>query len=160
MTRGNGGFTLSSLRCIALEDLQIVTTAFERAFHEVRDQVFLEPHVIVRIVPGDFRLEHPELGEVTARLGFFGAERRPEGVDLPERRRGGFAVQLTGLGEVGLLLEVVDLEQARTAFADRAGDDRCIYAEEATLIEEIVNRASISLRTRMIARCCVERSQR
>ena len=51
---------------------------------------------------GDLGLDHPELGEVAARLRLLRAEGRAEAVDLAQRERGGFDVELAGLREVGL----------------------------------------------------------
>ena len=70
---------------VALQLRELRGAALEHALHEVRDEVLLEPHVVVRVVPRHLRLDHPELGEVAARLRLLGAEGRAEGVDLPER---------------------------------------------------------------------------
>ena len=53
---------------------------------------------------GDLGLDHPELGEVAAGLGFFRAEGGAEAVDLAEGEGGGLDVELAGLGEVGLVV--------------------------------------------------------
>src|SRR5205823_6357831 len=120
--------------------LQRLRATLERATDEIRHEFFLQPHVRGRVVPRHFRLDHPELGEVTPRLGFLGAKRRTERVDLPERRSGRLAIKLSGLREVCLsLLEVIRLEQA-TAFADRCREDRRVDAQKATLVKEIVDR--------------------
>src|SRR5690606_9191599 len=127
------------LRQIALQDGQLVTAALECAFNQVGDEVLLETHAARGVEPRDLGLAHPELRQVAPRLGFLGAERRPEAVDATERGRSRLAVQLTGLGEVCLLLEVVDLEQARAALTDRAGQDRRVDADEVALVEEVVD---------------------
>ena len=43
---------------------------------------------------GYLGLDHPELGEVTAGFGFFGAEGGAEAVDLAECKGSGFDVEL------------------------------------------------------------------
>src|SRR6185503_7318523 len=65
---------------------------------------------------------------------------RPERIDLSERGGGGFAVELTGLREIGVpFLEVLGREQA-AALTDRRGEDRRVDAQEAALVVEIVDR--------------------
>src|SRR5690606_576565 len=49
-------------------------------------------------------------------------------------------VELAGLREVGLLVEVIDLAEAGAALADRAGQDRGIDTREAALVEEVGDR--------------------
>ena len=80
---------------------------------------------------GDLGLDHPELGEVTPGLGFFGAKRRAEAVDLAQRKGHRLGVELAGLGQVGLAVEVVHLEELACAFAGGGGEDGRIGAGEA-----------------------------
>ena len=92
----------------------------EDARDDVGDEVFGELHEAVEVEVGDLGLDHPELGEVAAGLGFFGAEGGAEAVDLAERERGGFDVELAGLREVGLVVvEVVHLEERRRCLRRR-----------------------------------------
>src|SRR5690606_236604 len=127
-------------RRVALELLEVLGAAVERARYDVADELLLEPHVRIRVVPRDLGLDHPELGQVPARLGLLGAERGAEAVDLAEGGGGGLDIQLAGLGEVGAFVEVIDLEQAGAALADRAGQYRRIDADEVALVEEVVDR--------------------
>ena len=70
-------------------------------------------------------LDHPELGEVPARLRLLGAERRAEAIHAAERHRVGLVVQLPALREVrGRVLEVLDREQVGRALAGRRREDR------------------------------------
>ena len=74
---------------------------------------------------GGFGLEHPEFGEVAARLRFFGAKCGTEGVDLAERRGGGFDVELAGLREIGFfVVDVLHFEERGGAFARGGSEDR------------------------------------
>ena len=74
---------------------------------------------------GGFGLEHPEFGQVAARLRFFGAERGAERIDLAERRGRGFHVKLAGLRQIGLLVvDVVHFEKRGGAFAGRGRENR------------------------------------
>ncbi len=86
---------------------------------------------------GNFRLDHPELGEVAAGLGFLGAECRTEGVHLAERHGRGFDVELSRLREVGLLVKVVDREQRSRALARGGREDGRIGQCEAPVIQEV-----------------------
>ncbi len=89
---------------------------------------------------GDFRLDHPELGEMAARLRFLRAERRPEAVDLAQRHRGRFNVELARLREVSLLFEVVDRKQCGGAFACGRSKDRRIGESESAIVEVVACR--------------------
>ena len=93
-------------------------------------------HQVVERGVGDFRLDHPELGEVAARLRLLRAEGRPEAVDLAQRHRRGFDVELARLREVSLLLEVVHRKQRGRAFASRRRQDRRIGQGEAAIVED------------------------
>src|SRR3954466_13005682 len=87
-------------RGVALELIQLRGAPLEAPLHEMRNEVFLQPHVVRRIVPGDLWLDHPEFGQVPTRLRLLCAEGRAEGVDLPERSRRGLTVELSGLREI------------------------------------------------------------
>jgi hypothetical protein len=116
--------------------------------------------VVVEVGEGDLRLDHPELGEVTRRVGVLGPEGRPEGVDLRERLAVGLDLELSRDREEGgsskEVLAVVDLagvvtrqvheverrdaEQGAGALAVAAGDDRRVDPGEAVLVEVAVDR--------------------
>ena len=53
----------------------------EDSLDDVGEEGFGEGHEAVEVHVGDLGLDHPELGEVAAGLGFFGAEGGAEGVD-------------------------------------------------------------------------------
>ncbi len=74
---------------IAADDGEVGGAVFEDALDDVGEEVFGELQQAVEIAVGDFGLDHPELGEVAAGLGFFGAEGGAEAVDLAESERGG-----------------------------------------------------------------------
>ena len=86
---------------------------------------------------GDLRLDHPKLCQVAARLGFFGAERRPKAVALADGGRSRLVVKLSRLREIGLVVEVVHFEQGRRALAGGGSEDRSIHQGEATVVEEV-----------------------
>ena len=95
------------------------------------EEVFGELEQAVEVHVGDFGLDHPELGEVAAGLGFFGAEGGAEAVDLAQGEGGGLDVELAGLGEVGRVAEVVDGKERGGAFAGGGREDGRVGADEA-----------------------------
>src|SRR5580698_8674519 len=100
------------------------------------DEVFGQLEEAIEFEEGYLGLDHPELCEVAAGFGFFGAEGGAEAVDLAEGEGGGFDVELAGLGEVGLVVvEVVHLEELGGAFAGVGGEDRWVGADEAVEVK-------------------------
>ena len=77
---------------IALEQLQLGFSPVETAPHDVGHEVFLQPHVGVRIVPCHFRLDHPEFGQVPTCFGLLRTERRTEAIHFAKRSRRRFEV--------------------------------------------------------------------
>jgi hypothetical protein len=61
---------------------------------QVFHQRFRERRIVREVGERDFRLDHPELGEVAAGVQVLCAERRPEGVDLGQRQAVGLDVEL------------------------------------------------------------------
>src|SRR5207302_2909326 len=99
------------LRHIATYGLQIHATALQAARDDEADELLRQLHQVIEGRIGYLRLNHPELGEVAASLGLFRAESGSEGVHLSQCHRCGFDVELAGLREVSLLVEVVDGEE-------------------------------------------------
>src|SRR5262249_34112748 len=105
--------------------------------------------------------DHPELGEVAARVRVLRAEGRPEGVDARERERRDLGLELPRDGEEGLAREEVAREVDAAVLAERrargverggageragalgvrGGDDRRVQQLEAARVEEVVDRA-------------------
>ena len=52
-----------------VEELDVVVAVVQRILHQVLDEVLGEVHVVVDVVEGHFRLDHPELGEVARGVG-------------------------------------------------------------------------------------------
>src|SRR5256885_1380872 len=126
---------------VALQLGQLGALALERPRDEVADEFLLQLHIVVGVVPGDFGLDHPELGEVPARLGLLGAERGPETVHLAVRRRCGLDVQLARLRQVRRAqVEVLGREQVPGGFADRSREDRRVHQHEAALAAKVADR--------------------
>ena len=140
--RGKGALHVLELRRVALERLQLALPFVEHP----RDDRHHEPlgqidHVVERRVR-HFRLDHPELREVPARLGLLGAEHRTEVVDAAERHGVGLGVELPALREKDfLILEVVDREERRRALARRRRENRRVGEDEPLVVEEVAHRA-------------------
>ncbi|MNF78279.1 hypothetical protein D3C84_604550 [compost metagenome] len=141
------------------EELQIVAALGQHGIEDVLQHGFGQGGVIFQIGEGYFRLHHPELGQVAAGVGVFGAEGRAEGVDLGQGAGIGLDVELTGDGQEGLLAEEVlvvihlafgrarqvfhvqggDAEHLASAFGVGGGDEGSGDPQIAFFVEEAVN---------------------
>ena len=138
--RGKGRLHLLELAGVALENLQFLLPALEHALDDRDDQPLGQLHHVVERRVRDLGLDHPELGQVTARLRFLGAERRPEAVGPAERHRVGFVIELSALRQVRrLVVEVLHRKERRRAFARRRREDRRIGEDEAAVVEEVAD---------------------
>ena len=141
------------------EERHVVGPFFEHLLEHGFQEIFGQVRVGGQIGERDLRLDHPELGEVTAGVRIFRAERRPERVHLRQRETVAFDVQLTRHGEIRLLAEEVllevdavagprrvqrveraDAKQLAGAFAVARGDDRRVDPDEAVAVEVAVHR--------------------
>jgi hypothetical protein len=127
-------------RSSAIDHFQLLATAVEHAADRGHEQPLLERDHVVERGPRPLRLHHPELDQVTARLALLGPERGTQAVDAPERHRRGLHVQLTALGEVRLVVEVLGLEQRRRALAGTRGENGCIDQREPFAVHELAER--------------------
>ena len=100
-------------------------------------QAFGQIHQVVEFGVGDFRLDHPELGEVAARLRFFRAEGWAERIHLAQRHGRGFDIELARLRQIRLLVEVIDRETAWWCLRSGGRENRRIGQGESALVEEI-----------------------
>src|SRR5208337_984322 len=98
-------------------------------------RVLFRSEEAVEIHEGDLRLDHPELGEVTAGFGFFRAESGAEAVDLAQGEGGGLDIKLAGLGEEGGVAKVIDGKESGGALAGRGSQDGRIGADKAVGIK-------------------------
>src|SRR5262245_22507262 len=89
-------------------------------------------------------------------LGFFGAKRWAEAVDLPEGERPRLGIELSALGQIRLALaEVVELEQVAGAFARGRCQNRRIEEHEPALVKEVaagLNHLAADSQDRVLAR--------
>src|SRR5262249_1796660 len=86
-------------------------------------------------------LDHPELGQMAARLRLLGAEGRPEDVDLAEGHRARLAVELAALREVRGLVEVADRKERGRTLAGGGSQDGRVEGEEAASVEVLATGA-------------------
>ena len=93
-----------------VEELEVVHVVVQRVLHEVLDEILGEVHVVLDIVEGHLRLNHPEFGQVARGVAILGSERGTEGVDIAEGHGAQLALQLSGNRQVGVLAEEILLE--------------------------------------------------
>src|SRR5215212_3031434 len=75
---------------------------------------------------------------MTASLRLLCTKSWPKAVDLSEGRGGRFTVELAGLCQVGLLIvEVINLEKRRRAFAGGGRKDRRIAERKIVFVQKI-----------------------
>ncbi len=90
--------------------------------HHCAHQAFAKLDHVFKVCVGSLGLEHPEFGEMAARLRFFGAKRGPERIYLAERRGGRFHVKLARLREIRLLVvDVIHLKECAWCLRTRQG---------------------------------------
>src|SRR4026207_848113 len=70
---------------IALQFRQLFAAILEHSADDECNKLFGEIHYVVELGISHFRLNHPKLSKVPARLGLLSSERRSEAVDLSER---------------------------------------------------------------------------
>ena len=163
-----------------LEERHVVAALVEHGLEDVLQQGFGEVGVVGELREGDLGLDHPELGQVPARVGVLGAKRGPERVDLRQREAIGLDVELPRHGEKRLAPEEVlrevdlalrgawqvrkierrDAEERARAFRIGGGDDRRVDPQEPLLVEEAVDRLGDRCRTRVSAPMTFVRGRR
>src|SRR5690606_4265463 len=74
---------------------------------QVADEGYRQRHVIVVIVKGHLRFNHPELGKVARGVRVLCPEARSKSINLIQGERMGFAFELSRYGEVGFPSEEV-----------------------------------------------------
>ena len=125
---------------VALECRQLGATAIQGARDERHDEVLGQEEQVVEVRVRHLGLDHPELGEVPARLRLFRPEGGSEAVDPAEGHACRLEIELARLAEVRLPVEVIGLEQGRRALARRWRQDRRIDQDEIALVEEVADR--------------------
>src|SRR6185312_13907999 len=124
---------------VALQHLEVLPRAVEDARGEVAHELLGEGAEPLELQEGHLGLHHPELHQVAAGLGLLGAEGGAEAIDLAEGGGGGLQVELAALREVGLVAEVVGLEQVRGPLAGGGREDGRVDERELPLVEEVAD---------------------
>ena len=143
----------------SVEEGHLLGSVLQDIGDDVLDHVLLQTHQILQIGKDNLGLDHPELGGMAGGVGVLGAEGGAEGVDVAEGHGEGFAVELTGNGQIGGLAEEVlaeihlavlgqgdifqihggDLEHLACTLAVGAGNQGGVDVDEVTLLEELVD---------------------
>ena len=143
-----------------IQELHVVHAILQRPTYAIFDELLGQLHIIRNIVERDLRLNHPELRQMTRRIGILGTERRTERIDLSQGRRRQLALQLSGNRQAGLLPEEIIVIQNRTllillqiiqvqrrhlehlsgTLAIGSRNDWCMEIEETPIVEELMYR--------------------
>ena len=105
------------------------------------DKILSETHIILQIIECDFRLNHPEFCQVTAGFGFFSTECRSKTVDFTKSHCRRFAIQLSGLGQIGFASEIISGKKRCGPFRGIRCEDRCIDQDKIAGVEKFPGRA-------------------
>ena len=142
-----------------VHELQILAAVVQGIVDQILEKLFGQLHVVLQLIEGHLRFDHPELGEMARRVGIFGTERGAEGIDPSQRQGAQLAFELARYGQVaGLaeeILRIVDLTLLGTgrvaqierrhlkhgarAFAVGSRDERRVPVVEAAVVEELVD---------------------
>src|SRR6266487_7096547 len=76
---------------------------FDNSFQECLGQ----GHVVAEIIESHFRLDHPELREMSGRVGILRSESWPKGIYLSEGAGEGFYLKLAAHGQVSWTMEEI-----------------------------------------------------
>ena len=90
-----------------VEELDVVITVLEGVLHKMLDEVLGKVHVVVNVIEGHLRLDHPELGQMAGSVGVLRTECGTEGVDLSQRSGSELALELAAHCEACLLPEEI-----------------------------------------------------
>src|SRR5262249_10719395 len=116
-------------------------------------------HVVIQVVEGHFRLDHPEFGQMPGRVRILGTKRWPKRVHLAQGRGEDLRLKLAAdrqvrgtakeiAGEVGAFarefgeIKRRDLEHLAGAFTVTRRDDRRMNVQKALLLKEIMDRSA------------------
>ena len=138
----------------------VIGALVEHGAEHVLEEFFGHACVFGQIGEGDFRLDHPELGQMARGMAVLGAEGGAEGVDLAHRQAERLDVELAGHRQEHFLAEEVagkvdlalvgarqvghvqrgNAEHLAGAFGVGGGDDRRVDPVEAVFVEVTMRR--------------------
>ena len=77
------------------EELEVVHVVVQSILDQVFQHFLCQIHVVVDVVEGHFRLNHPELGQVAGSVGVLSTEGGSKSINLAQCCGGQFAFELT-----------------------------------------------------------------
>ena len=145
-----------------VEEVHLLRCILQHVADDVLQHRLCQHHVVCQICKSDFRLDHPELGRMSRRVGILRTEGRSEGIYILKCKRISFHIQLTTDSQIRLFAEKVlavvhfavlcqrqivqiecsYLEHLPRAFTIAARDDRRMHIYKASLLEKGVDRVS------------------
>ena len=90
-----------------VEEAYVVQTVLESIVHQILDKLLGQVHVVLYVIEGHFRLNHPEFRKVARGVRVLCPEGRAEGVYLAEGRSSELAFELTAHRQGGLFSEEI-----------------------------------------------------
>ena len=144
-----------------IKELQVVHAVVKSVLDEILHELLGKGHVIVDVIEGHLRLDHPELCEVARSIGVLGTEGRTESIDLAYGSSAELAFKLAADGKAGLFAEEVlaeidlalmhrnickihgsNLEHVACTLCVRLCDERSMEIYEALVVEELMDSES------------------
>ena len=90
-----------------VHEFEVLGAVVQRIPDQVLEEILGQLHVVLQLIEGGLRLDHPELRRMARSVGILGAERGTEGVDAAQRQRTQLAFELARHGQVAGLAEEV-----------------------------------------------------
>ena len=119
-----GSMAVGSMR--SWKNCHVLGAVLEHVAEDALEERLGQVHVVVQVVEGHLRLDHPELGQVAGGVGVLGAEGRAEGVDLAQGAGEDLGLELAADRQVrGLAEEVLgEVDGRRRSSGARGGFSR------------------------------------
>src|SRR6266550_2811779 len=125
---------------ITLQHLEFFASSLQHPCRDVGKHSLRKLHHVVERCKGHLGLNHPKLGQVSARLRLLRPKRRSKTVDLSESCGGSFVVELPGLREISFLaFKIVYFEERCGALASCGSKDWRIGKREPVVIQKIAH---------------------
>src|SRR5258705_5392738 len=125
---------------VALEQFQLFTSILQNSRGNVGQHSFGQCEHIFKASKSHFRLDHPELCQVSPGFGFLCSKRRTKTVNLAKGSGSRFVVKLARLRQVRLLaFEIVDFEKSSRSFTRSWCEYGRIAECESIVVEKISN---------------------
>ena len=138
-----------------VEELHIFRASFEYSIDDVLNELLSELHVVGQFVKRHLRFDHPELSQMSRRVGILSSERRAECVTLAHSAGKDLSFELPADGQRRSLAEEVlcvvelrlncgesfqvqccDAKHLPGAFAVTGRDDGCLDVIKPAILEE------------------------